>query len=190
MEKSETVDGVSHERRFKGDGGRLRSPERVARLEVPRVVELSLAGLKASSLLDVGTGTGIFAEAFANRCLVVTGIDANADLLAQARTFVPGAEFREAVAEAIPFSDGSFDLVFLGLVLHETDDALAALREARRVGRQRVVVLEWPYRDQSFGPPLTDQLPPALVADLAAKVGFTAVEAHELEYTTLYLATP
>ena len=34
----------------------------------------------------------------------------------------------------------------LGHVLHETDDPVAALVEARRAARLRVVVLEWPYR--------------------------------------------
>jgi len=33
----------------------------------------------------------------------------------------------------MPFPDGAFDLVFMGLLLHEADDNLAALREAQRV---------------------------------------------------------
>jgi methylase of polypeptide subunit release factors len=52
-----------HERRFRGDPARLRSPERLEQLEVERVVELSLEGITAGSVLDVGTGTGVFAEA-------------------------------------------------------------------------------------------------------------------------------
>jgi ubiquinone/menaquinone biosynthesis C-methylase UbiE len=156
---------------------------------VPRVVELSLAGLTATSVLDVGTGTGVFAEAFVAAGLAVTGIDTNADLLALAREFAPAAQFREAPAEQIPLPDGSFDLVFLGHVLHETDDPVAALREARRVARQRVAILEWPYRDEPHGPPLAHRLSPASVADLAARAGLAQVEASHLEHMDFYRLT-
>jgi ubiquinone/menaquinone biosynthesis C-methylase UbiE len=182
-------DTVNHERRFHGTADRLRDPDRIARLDVPRVVALSLAGLTATSLLDVGTGTGVFAEAFVAAGLAVTGIDTNADLLAVAREFAPAAQFREAAAEQIPFPDGSFDLVFLGHVLHETDDPLAALREARRVARQRVAVLEWPYRDEPSGPPLAHRVSPAAVADLAAGAGLSQVETIPLEHMDFYQLT-
>jgi len=107
-----------HERRFEGDRGRLRSPERVARLELEKIVELCLAEAELSSVLDIGTGTGLFAEAFVRRGMQVSGVDANPAMLPVARGFVPAGDFRVATAEAMPFSDGSFDLVFLGLVLH------------------------------------------------------------------------
>ena len=45
--------------RFTGEIERLRTPERVARVEVGRVAELCLSGLQARSMLDVGTGTGV-----------------------------------------------------------------------------------------------------------------------------------
>ena len=190
METDELSDNAAHERRFHGAADRLRAPERVARLDVSHVVALSLAGLTAANMLDVGTGTGIFAEAFAAAGLAVTGIDVNPELLAVARGFAPTAQFREAAAEQIPFPDSSFDLVFLGHVLHETDDPLAALREARRVTRQRVAVLEWPYREEPHGPPLGHRLSPAAVADLAARAGLAHIEAIPLEYMDFYRLTP
>ncbi len=150
------------------------------------MVALSLEGLAVESVLDVGTGTGIFAEAFANNGLVVTGIDTNAELLLHAREYAPGARFEEAPAEQLPFDDGAFDLVFLGHVLHETDDPLAALREARRVARQRVAILEWPYREQPYGPPLAHRIAPATVLDLATRAGFSQVEHIELDQMDFY----
>jgi ubiquinone/menaquinone biosynthesis C-methylase UbiE len=189
LETAELNDTATHERRFHGTADRLRAADRIARLDVPRVVELSLAGLTATSVLDVGTGTGVFAEAFAAAGLAVTGIDTNADLLAVAREFAPTAQFREAPAEQLPFPDASFDLVFLGHVLHEADDPLATLQEARRVMRQRVAILEWPYRDEPHGPPLAHRLSPATVADLAARAGFQSVEALQLEHMDFYRLT-
>ena len=112
-----------HERRFHADIKSLRSPERMALMEVEKVVELCLEGIQAQNALDVGTGSGIFAEAFAARGLVVAGIDANPEMVKTAKGYVPQGKFKLAPAEAVPYPDKSFDLVFLGHVLHETDNA-------------------------------------------------------------------
>jgi len=84
-----------HERRFQGQADRLRAPERITLLEVPRVAAISSEGITIKNALDVGTGTGIFAEAFAALGIEVTGIDVNTDLLALARQYVPTAHRRE-----------------------------------------------------------------------------------------------
>jgi ubiquinone/menaquinone biosynthesis C-methylase UbiE len=182
-------DAVTHERRFGGSPERLRAADRIARLDVPNVVMLTLAGVTPRNVLDVGTGTGVFAEAFAAAGLAVTGIDTNADLLGIAREYVPAGRFREAIAEQIPFGDASFDLVFLGHVLHEADNPLAALREAKRVARQRVAILEWPYREELQGPPLAHRLSPASVADLAVNAGLPPAETIRLEHMDYYRFT-
>jgi len=176
----------SHERRFDGEIERLRSPERTTRLEIQRTVALSLEGLAAHSLLDVGTGSGLFAEVFQEQGLAVSGVDVNARMIRIASQLVPKGKFKVAPAEALPFQPGSFDLVFMGLVFHETDDALQALREARRVARQRVVVLEWPYQDEQFGPPLAHRLKPEEVAAIAYEAGFEKIETLYLEHVVLY----
>jgi len=165
-----------HERRFHGGPERLRSPERLAMMEPARVAALSVEGLAVREMLDIGTGTGVFAEAFAERGISATGVDVNEGLLALARELVPAGRFVEAPAEKLPFPDGSFDLVFLGLVLHEADDALAALKEARRTARLRVAVLEWPYREEPQGPPLAHRMKPETIATLAESAGYSKVE--------------
>ena len=84
-------DSHLHERRFHCEPDRLRSAERIVLLEVERVVALSVEGLAVNSVLDIGTGTGVFAEAFSKLVPAVTGIDTNAELLAIARSYVSGA---------------------------------------------------------------------------------------------------
>jgi ubiquinone/menaquinone biosynthesis C-methylase UbiE len=175
-----------HERRFQGNPDRLRSPDRVAQLEVERVVTLCLEGIAAHSVLDVGTGTGVFAESFVAHGLEVAGLDVNPDMVLAAQRLVPQAHFEQAPAEAIHHRDQAFDLVFLGLVLHETDDALQALREARRLARMRVAVLEWPYLEQEHGPPLDRRLSPEQLAELARDTGFDRVETLPLVHMVLY----
>lgn len=176
-----------HERRFEGQIDRLRAPERVALLEVARVANLCLEGISVQRVLDVGTGSGIFAEEFARRGLSVSGVDVNPAMLPVAQGFVPGGEFEAAPAEELPFADGTFDLVFLGHVLHETDDAVRALSEARRVATWRVAVLEWPYLDEEKGPPLAHRLSPERVAELAKAAGFAGVRQPPLGHMALFL---
>jgi ubiquinone/menaquinone biosynthesis C-methylase UbiE len=118
----------------------------------------------------VGTGTGLFAEQFAKKGLQVTGLDANPEMLPAAQQYVPSGTFQEGIAEKLPFPDGSFDLVFMGLLLHETDDILAALREAHRVALQRVAILEWPDEEQPFGPPREHRLSYEKIALLSQHV--------------------
>jgi ubiquinone/menaquinone biosynthesis C-methylase UbiE len=179
-----------HERRFHGGAQRLRAPERLALMEVPRVVQLSLEGVEVQGILDVGTGSGVFAEAFAARTPSVTGIDPNSELLEVARAAVPGATFIEAAAEKLPFNDASFDLVFLGHVLHETDNPAGTLHEAKRVAKKRVAILEWPFRKEDQGPPLEHRLPSSRIMDLARQAGFSAVERIELSHMDFYRLTP
>lgn len=176
-----------HERRFDRVIESLRDPERIARLEVDRVVDLALGRLKnIQSVLDVGTGSGLFAEKFAARGLMITGLDANPDMLPFARQYVPAATFQEGVAEKLPFNDGTFDLVFMGLLLHETDDILEAVKEAHRVARQRLAVLEWPDEEQPFGPPRKIRLSFEMITSLARQAGFKKAVPHRLESLVLY----
>jgi ubiquinone/menaquinone biosynthesis C-methylase UbiE len=136
--------------------------------------------------LDVGTGTGIFAEAFQAEGLKVSAIDVNPTLLEKAQSQLPSVAFKIGQAEDIPFADDSFDLVFLGHVLHETDDPLKALKEAKRVAVGRVVVLEWPYRDEEHGPPIEHRLKPEVVSDMADRAGLVRFEHLPLNHMDLY----
>jgi SAM-dependent methyltransferase len=174
-----------HGHRF-GDIERLRAPERLERLEVGRVVDLVLDGIHARTMIDVGTGSGVFAEAFAKREVAVTGIDANAEMLHGARRYVPVGNFLQAIAEDIPFADNAFDVVFLGLVLHETDDLVKTLQEAHRVARVRVAVLEWPYRADPFGPGLEERLRREDMGLLSERAGFGLMEVLPLQELVLY----
>ena len=180
-----------HDRRFNPQNfARLRSPERRALLEVDRVVNLALEGGRAKTALDIGSGSGMFAELLAEQGLKVEGVDVSPQMVAVAQEFAPGVTFRQAVAEQLPYPDGSFDLVFMGVVLHETADALAALKEARRVVLQRVAILEWRDEEQPFGPPRSDRIPAEKMNSLAQQAGFAQIEAIRLQNLVLYRLTP
>lgn len=176
----------ANDRQYSGDIARLRAPERVARLEVERVAGLALAGITAQSVLDVGTGSGLFAGEFARRGMQVGGVDLRGDMLEAAREYVPQGEFLKAHMEAMPYPEEQYDLVFMGCVLHEADDLLRALREARRVASLRVAVLEWPHEEGEFGPPLDHRLESEKVMALGKQAGFIRAEQTRLTHMVLY----
>jgi ubiquinone/menaquinone biosynthesis C-methylase UbiE len=177
-----------HERRFNREIESLRDPVRITRLEVERVVNLTLKKLEdIKDVLDVGTGSGVFAEQYSVKGLQVTGIDANPEMLPVAKQYVPSGNFQEGIAEKLPFQDGTFDLVFMGLLLHETDEPLTALKEAYRVARKRLAILEWPDEEQSFGPPRGHRLSPEKITSLGKRAGFNSVHQISLENLVLYL---
>ena len=102
-----------------------------------RVVEI--AGIRPGQrVLDVACGTGVLACAAAARVGAtgsVTGLDANAEMVAVARRKRPDLAWRVGHAEALPFPDASFDAVVSQFGLMFFQDRRAALREMMRVLR-------------------------------------------------------
>jgi SAM-dependent methyltransferase len=86
-------------------------------------------------LLDAGCGAGVALGAAAARGATVAGIDASDGLLGVARERVPRADLRQGDLEALPYSDGAFDVVTAFNSVGFAADPVAALREAKRVTR-------------------------------------------------------
>lgn len=102
-------------------------------------------------VLDVAGGTGALAEALLPLVAAVTVVDVSTPMLAH----VPqGAATVVARAEALPFDDGSFDLVTCVRSLHHVDSPARVMDELARVVRPggRVVVEDFvadPDRDRA-----------------------------------------
>lgn len=113
----------------------------------PRVAEA--ARLRPGQrVLDVACGTGVLArEALARTAPggAVAGLDPNAGMLAVARALAPAVDWRQGVAESLPFPDGWFDAVVSQFGLMFFDDRAQALREMQRVLRPggRLAVAVW-----------------------------------------------
>lgn len=99
---------------------------------------LDEAGVKPGDrILDVACGTGIVARTALKRTgsnsSTVTGLDPNPGMLAVAEDIAPGPEWKEGMAEKIPFEDESFDVVVSQFGLMFFRDRGAALQEMVRV---------------------------------------------------------
>jgi ubiquinone/menaquinone biosynthesis C-methylase UbiE len=79
-------------------------------------------------VLDIGCGTGTLAIGAARAApgVVVTGLDADASILARAREKAVDAglkiEFDQGMSTALPYADSSFDLVLSTLFFHHLSD--------------------------------------------------------------------
>ena len=122
-----------------------------------------LDGLKGKRVLEIGPGAGGHSALFAHHGAIVTAID-----ITQARARATAAKFRllgvegdpdaggcramQGDTEALPFEDGTFDIVYSNGVLHHTDSTEKAMGEVFRVlqpGGRAVIMLycksSWHY---------------------------------------------
>ncbi len=184
-ENNSVQSGSNNDRVYNRGIERLRSPERVEKLEVERVIDLCI-NENIKSALDIGTGSALFAEAFHKKGINISGIDSNPEMIAAAKLFVPEGIFKLAAAENIPFGDNSFDLTFFGVVFHEVDDYLKALKEAFRVSTAGTFLLEWNYAEEEFGPPLEHRLKSGFIKKISKETGYNSFEEIKLNNLTLY----
>jgi len=121
----------------------------------PRVADA--AGIAAGMrVLDVACGTGVLAHEAARRVGpggAVTGIDRNDGMLAVAARAPGAVEWRNGIAEMLPFADSSFDAVVSQFGLMFFDDRVAALAEMWRVLRPGGVLAAavWAALDETPG---------------------------------------
>lgn len=127
-----TADGSAGD----ADYGRIGGAYSAYRQPEPRIaalIEQALAG--ARTVVNVGAGAGSYESA----AFEVTAVEPSASMRAQRPAHLP--EAIDAVAERLPFDDGSFDAALTTFSVHQWSDLTAGLVEMRRVARGPVVVL-------------------------------------------------
>lgn len=93
----------------------------------------------AKRILDVGCGTGHFTRWYASLGYETIGVDISPFMLDVAITLWDG-QFYNAPAQRLPFPDRSFDVISFMTCTEYMPDLHTVLREARRVGRQGIVI--------------------------------------------------
>lgn len=89
-----------------------------------------------SKVLDIGGGWGFYADPLRKRGHEPVVLDVVKPALQKAPVFLYHNTNR------IPFPDSSFDVSMLITVMHHVEDLEALLKEARRVTRDKVIVVE------------------------------------------------
>jgi len=159
-----------------------------------RVVDFTSAR-NGSRLLDVGTGTGKQAFAFAKRGYDVVGIDLSEDMLkvANRKNKYENAKFLVADATNLPFEDDRFDVCCVSFALHDMISTIRerALKEMARVTKRKgtMVVVDYALPENKIGRFLVYHIvklyeknyPEFIKSDLIAllrKSGFETKEEH------------
>ena len=111
------------------------------------------AGIVAGQrVLDVGTGTGVVAEAARSAGATVAGVDASMQMLAVGREARPSLAVAAAEAIDLPFRDGTFDAVTAGFVLSHFPRVETALFDLIRVLKPggKLAVTSWGETEDEF----------------------------------------
>lgn len=87
--------------------------------------------LEDRPILDVGCGVGMYVQAFRRFSLEVYGVDIDGEKLVEAGSELPN--LGQAVAEALPYLDATFDVVLSHEVIEHVADDRRAVAEAVRV---------------------------------------------------------
>jgi SAM-dependent methyltransferase len=167
---------------------RLDDPGRLDDLR-PDVMWAALGHPDAHAIVDVGAGTGMFAEQFASLApaAVVYAVDSDQRMLdwivrVRASLVDAGRIVPVLSSEAgVPLPDGSADVVAMINLHHELDDPAVTYRDAGRMLRAggQILVVDWAKRKTPNGPPLAVRARPAEIERLLAGAGFEDVLEHE-----------
>ena len=154
------------------------------------------------AVLDVGCGVGAFLRIVTERNARAYGVDASEALLALARERLPEADLRVGDMEAIPYDDGTFDLVTGFSSFFFANDIVAAIREAGRVAKPGapVVVQVWGKHEHNDleamktvarpffpprpadAPPEPDYSAPGVLEAIATRAGLTPEDTFDVNF--------
>ena len=91
--------------------------------------------VKAKTVLELATGTGLIAKHIVNAAAHIEATDASAEMITEAKRGNRSAKLHFSVQDmfCLPYADGSFDAVIVSNALHIVPQPEKALREIRRV---------------------------------------------------------
>ena len=105
--------------------------------------ELIRPVVKAKTVLELATGTGLIAKHIVNAAAHIEATDASAEMIAEAKRDNPSAKLHFSVQDMfrLPYAEESFDVVIVSNALHIVPQPEKALAEIHRVLRDDGVLI-------------------------------------------------
>jgi ubiquinone/menaquinone biosynthesis C-methylase UbiE len=148
---------------------------------------LAQIGLRpGDTLADIGSGDGYFsipAARMVGRTGKIYALDASAENLAELKTAIRSTGLTNiqttiGEAETTLLCKGCADVVLMANVLHDFEDPIAALRNARLMLKPggKIADLDWKKdKDQLHGPPFAKRFDQAKATSLMEQAGFKVI---------------
>ena len=99
--------------------------------------------VKAKTVLELATGTGLIAKQIVNAAAHIEATDASAEMIAEAKRGTRSAKLHFSVQDMfrLPYAEESFDVVIVSNALHIVPQPEKALAEIRRVLKDNGVLI-------------------------------------------------
>ena len=124
-----------HKNFWDRNAGRYDRFMRKDRAAYEKMYELIRPVVKAKTVLELATGTGLIAKHIVNAAAHIEATDASAEMITEAKRGNRSAKLHFSVQDmfCLPYADGSFDAVIVSNALHIVPQPEKALREIRSV---------------------------------------------------------
>ncbi len=137
------------------------------------------------TFMDIGCGGGFFtlpAARMAGRRGKVYGLDISGEAIQNLGVLAAKEELQNLAvavgrAEETILCEGCADIIFFGTVLHDFDDPVRVLENARRMAKPggKLVNLDWKKEPMEIGPPLRKRFSTEHATGLIEAAGFQVV---------------
>jgi SAM-dependent methyltransferase len=158
----------------------------------PALVMKLLGPLKGLTVIDIGVGSGYFANHFLEAGALVTGADVDEKFLAHVRARFPVKEFKAVkIAYDDPMmGEAQFDVAFTANTYHHIEHRVSYLRKIRAglKASGRFVVFDFKKEgDGKAGPPVAMRVDMVQVINELIEAGFTQISSNAKEFEHHYL---
>jgi len=182
---------VAHQKFDMAKLERLNDPGRFDTM-IPEVMWGALGAPSPEVIVEIGAGTGLFAERFSQLAphATVYAVDMAPEMVAWMTEHRAGAVSEDAHSQrlvallstetAVPLADGTADLVVMLNVHHELANPAATYAEAYRLLRPggQVLVVDWATHETPKGPPQAIRASVAVLEATLSGAGFSDIESH------------
>ena len=132
-----------HENFWDKNAGRYDRFMRKDRVAYDKMYVLIRPVVKAKTVLELATGTGLIAKQIVNAAAHIEATDASAEMIAEAKRDTRSAKLHFSVQDmfCLPYAEESFDVVIVSNALHIVPQPEKALAEIRRVMKDDGVLI-------------------------------------------------